>query len=341
MNLSLLSLSLLLSTSQGFQPAGRQFTTTPSRQLLHASPQSDVSSADNSSTRRRNFLISGVSSMIGFSAFVQSAAAGIDVTGLRVDGGGAGGNPSIANQLKAYDGSGSARVREIQATSGPEVSIRKPVSTVAVEKENLRDPKATWAYRANPGIGPKLTTSGLLKNLYRYNDQVVAPEGSKRFALNIQFEFPSDWLQLDRNIGGIQYVDQRNGDKLYVFRAPLPEGTSLDTVSKSVVGDLIFDPNGSLIKTGQTVEEYKVASAQVLSQCPNSLCATRRRFKIKYATVTGNGLSVERRGLVDAYQVENDIYMLMTSSNAVKFDKKDSLERETVENIVASFQVDA
>lgn len=80
-----------------------------------------------------------------------------------------------------------------------------------------------------------------------------------------------------------------------------------------------------------------MVNGQTLVECPDGSCSTRRRFKIKYATVTGNGLRVERRGLVDAYQVENDIYMLMTSSNAVKFEQKESRERETVENIVASF----
>jgi hypothetical protein len=147
-------------------------------------------------------------------------------------------------------------------------------------------------------------------------------------------------LQLDKYDGGFQYVDQRNGDKLYVLMAALPQDTSLENLPKSVIGDLIFDPQGSVVKTGQTVEDYKVSSAQILSQCPDNLCATRRRFKLKYATVTGNGLRVERRALVDAYQVENDIYMLMTSSNAIKFEQKESQERETVENIVASFQLD-
>lgn len=85
----------------------------------------------------------------------------------------------------------------------------------------------------------------------------------------------------------------------------------------------------------------QVTSAQTVSECPNQMCATRRRFRVKYATVTGNGLRVERRALVEAFEVDNEIYMLMTSSNAVKFEQKDSRERETVENIVASFQIDA
>ena len=105
---------------------------------------------------------------------------------------------------------------------------------------------AQWAYRANPGFKPSLTRAGAFGNLYHYSDMVQAPLGSKRRAIGVQFEFPSDWLQLDRTIGGIQYVDQRNGDKLYVFRAPLPTDTTLETISKATIGDYIFDSNGSL-----------------------------------------------------------------------------------------------
>ena len=64
--------------------------------------------------------------------------------------------------------------------------------------------------------------------------------------------------------------------------------------------------------------------------------ASRRRVLLKFATVIGNGLRVERRGLVDAFQVDNDVYMLVTSSNANKFEAKGK-ERDTVEAIVNSF----
>lgn len=293
------------------------------------------------------------------SSLPQQAWAGIDVSGLPVEGGrgnDSGGNPNLVNQLKAYDGSASTRVREVQqvmketstSTSLPSSSTTTTTTTTTrstntntVQGNTNQAPIATWAYRANPGFTPNLTRVGVLGNLFRYTDMVQAPTGSKRKAIGIQFEFPADWLQLDRSIGGIQYVDQRNGDKLYVFRVPLPEGMTLQTISKTIMGDAIFDPQGSLAKSGQTIEEYKVTRATTLSECPNQMCSTRRRFQIKYVTVTGNGLRVERRALVDAYQVDDtDIYMLMTSSNAVKFEQKDSLERETVEKIVASFQLD-
>jgi len=276
----------------------------------------------------------------------SAAWAGIDVSGLPREGGG-GGNSALATQLKAYDGSGATRVREIQAlqstSSSPSVGSKdRELTTVAttVTNDDSREPMATWAYRANPGFQPSLTRTGPFGNLYRLNDIVEGPSKKGRRSIGIQFEFPNDWLQLDRNIGGIQYVDQRNGDKLYVLRAPLPADTTLETLSKTTLGEYIFHPKGSLVKSGQNIEDYKVSSSQILSICPDQMCATRLRFKIKYATVTGNGLRVERRALVDAYQIDQDIYMLMTSSNAVKFDQKDSLERETVENIVNSFQID-
>lgn len=60
------------------------------------------------SVKRRSFL--GALSFLFATTHPQSALAGIDVTGLQVEGG-KGGNSAIASQLKAYDGSGSSRVQ--------------------------------------------------------------------------------------------------------------------------------------------------------------------------------------------------------------------------------------
>jgi len=200
---------------------------------------------------------------------------------------------------------------------------------------------ATWLYRSNPASSPRLSRSGAFKNLFRCDDQVVGPNGSSS-SVSITFEFPSDWLQLDRFLGGISYVDQRNGDRLYVLKTKLPEGERLATVPKAALGTSIFDPKGTIVKSqGVEIDEYKVTSAQTLNECPDNFCSTHKRFKIKYSTVTGNGLRVERRALVDAYEMNDkgDVYMLMTSSNAVKFEAKDSSERQTVEAIVNSFRI--
>jgi hypothetical protein len=87
------------------------------------------------------------------------------------------------------------------------------------------------------------------------------------------------------------------------------------------------------------VEEYKVQSSQMLNVSEEgSKDLSRRRLKVRYTTLTGNNFSVERKGLVDAYEAGGMIYMLMTGSNAILFDKK-GRERETVDYIADSFRV--
>lgn len=285
------------------------------------------------SAGRRSFLALVPAAVLSLAP--QPSLAGIDVSGLQVDG--RGGSSTIANQLKGYDGSGSARVKELKSIQEPTVA-RAPsaVSTPSNTNDDVVG-VATWAYRSS-GFGPRISRISPLFS--SYEDTVDAPKQSKRRALPVSFNFPSDWLALDKISGGIQYVDQRNGDKLYVLRVKLPEGEDLATIPKAWFGKAIFDPQGSIVKSGTTIDDFRVSASTIVAQCPNNLCATRRRLTIKYATVTGNGLRVERRALVDAIQVENDVYMLMTSSNAVKFDAK-GRERDTVDKIVESFFVEA
>ncbi|GAX11586.1 hypothetical protein FisN_1Lh051 [Fistulifera solaris] len=289
---------------------------------------------------RRNF-VSAAFLLIPITT-AQSASAGIDVSGLRTDGGG--GNPTLKEQLKAYDGSAASRANQLKeitsstASSQPSFVPGNNRPSPAVEEQGTI---ASWAYRAAPGLTPRLTRTGPLGNLFHCDDQVVAPSNQQQRSLSISFEFPSDWLQLDKFLGGITYVDQRNGDRLYVLRTKLPDGERLATINKKFMGSSLFDPQGVIVKSqGVEVDEYKVTSSKVLTECPNDMCATRRRFQIKYYTVTGNGLRVERRALVDAYEVTptGDVYMMMTSTNAVKFEAG-GIERETAEAIVNSFRI--
>jgi hypothetical protein len=303
-----------------------------------------IKSADN----RRTFLAATGSLVSSFAVVMsspQSASAGIDVSGLRVDGGGVsgGGNSILKEQLKDFDGSASARVNQIKEIS-PSSSTASRTSTasnipLAVEEE-IDSKITTWLYRTNPTMSPRLSRAGSLRNLFRCDDQVAGPNGSG--SVGISFEFPSDWLQLDKFLGGISYVDQRDGARLYVLKTKLPDGERLSTIPKLFFGESIFDSKGTIVKSqGIEIDEYKVSSATTISECPENSCATHKRYKIKYSTVTGNGLRVERRALVDAYEMSTngDIYMMMTSSNAIKFENKDSPERQTVEAIVDSFRI--
>ena len=201
---------------------------------------------------------------------------------------------------------------------------------------------AIYAYRS--GGLPSLRPIGLTKLTTRYEGYVEAPKGYAKSGIPVSFEFPSDWLQLDKLGGGIQYVDQRNGDKLYVLKATLPADTDLKTAAKGWFADVILSPEGDVARSGVVAEGGRISRSQMIIDCTAedapSPCSGRRRMILKYDTVTGSGVqTVERRGLIDAYQIENDVYMMVTSSNAVKFEQKGSRERETVENICQSFKV--
>ena len=71
-----------------------------------------------------------------------------------------------------------------------------------------------------------------------------------------------------------------------------------------------------------------------------ALQTPRKRVVLKYSTVTSNGLEVERRGLLDCYEIQGMAYMLLVGQNAVLY-KKEGAERATAENIVNSFRVES
>lgn len=286
-------------------------------------------------TGRRTFmktLTASAGAMLSTLVAAESASAAIDVSGLQQETGG--GNSVIASQLKSYDGSAAARVDEIRSIQAQlAISSTSITPASAVETGSA----ATYAYRS--GGLPTLRRLGL-GLLNRYEGYVMPPPDSNMRQIPISFDFPSDWLMIDKIGGGINYVDQRNGDKLYVLRAPLPAGETLATVPKSFFTESIFDPRGDIARSGTVVESARATRSQLLEDCDGGkICSPHRRILVKYDTVTGNGVqTVERRGLIDAYEVGGYAYMLMTSSNAVKFDAKGP-ERETAEAIVDSFRL--
>jgi hypothetical protein len=315
---------------------------------------------DSSPQGRRSFLWQTTTATATAAALVagfpRTASAGIDLTSLGGSSGSAGSNSILQEQLKAYDGSGSARVNQIKASTTPTSTLSSPSSSSssAVSSKTrgptIPDTVATTAFRYT--LNSARTSSASLLTT-RYQDRLASVTGK---AVPVEFEFPTDWLQLDRALGGIQYVDQRNGDKLYVFRVSLPAAPaatdtaadtpapppppppSLETVSKRFFGQAIFDPRGSFVQGGNDgVSDYKVKSSKVTATQSEGV-TPRRRLGIQYTVVTGNGYSVERRALVDAYQVGTEVFMIMTSSNAVKFEAK-GRERDTVEAIVDSFRI--
>ena len=112
-------------------------------------------------------------------------------------------------------------------------------------------------------LSPTITPLGILGGLSQYDDQIsLTKTGTKALSLNVQFEFPSQWAQLQRQ-NSITLVDQSTGLKMYVLKAPLPEGTTLATVPKAWFGESVFSPEGAIVTSGTVIEDYKVSSSKV------------------------------------------------------------------------------
>jgi hypothetical protein len=301
--------------------------------------------------RRQMVMIAASTTLAGLvlAAFPPVAQGGIDVSGLPVVAGGGGGvasspNSDLANQLRQSqynDGSAARRVQDMRTDSTPPPP-KNPAGGLANNNTIRRNDSppvgvATWALRATEPVFGKLNFGVTT----RYQGRIVGPPSTPS-SISVNFDFPADWLQLDRANGCIQFVDQRNGDKLYLLRVTLPAETSLATASKRFFAEALFDPAGSLVRSGGlTVEDARVSKDISSAECRDAtVCG--RRLMLKFVSVTGNGLRVERRGLLQAYPVpgdSNDVYMMLTSSNAVKFEKG-GIERDTVENIINSFRIE-
>mmetsp|Transcript_30571 Transcript_30571/g.63990 ORF Transcript_30571/g.63990 Transcript_30571/m.63990 type:complete len:301 (+) Transcript_30571:164-1066(+) len=291
---------------------------------------------NNNNDSRRQFLSKAALSIPLLVSL--PANAGIDVSGLRVEGGPPS-NSVIASQLKGVSssdsGTAASRLREINQSTTSAAEQRRAAEVTAGQRPVLsREELGNAAVYARVSGASSVQSFGLSKLNSHYNGYVESPSGK---LLPIQFDLPTDWLQLDRVNGGIQYVDQRNGNKLYVLKAPLPPGTDLATVPKSFFDEAVFDEKSDLIRFGTVVGAHKTTKSS-MTQEDAKAAYLHRRLQLNYETLAGNGVqTIERRGLVDAYEIEGYAYMMLASGNAIKFDKKDSPERGTIDMIVDSF----
>lgn len=172
----------------------------------------------------------------------------------------------------------------------------------------------------------------------RYEDQLSTPKGSKALSLTVHFDFPQQFAQLGRALGGIQFIDGNTGLKVYILRANLPTDTPLAEVPKKWVGESVFNTAGTIAKEGVEIDAYKVTSATEV-EAPEGAAAKRRRFALKYTVITpANQRATDRRGFADVYEVEGVAYILFTSAGATKWEGG---EKDRCERIAESFYISA
>jgi len=242
--------------------------------------------------------------------------------------------PAHAATIPAYRGRVAASLPAARSTALSRRSALMAAAAATLASSSIAEAAqpATSAQRFS--IEPRLTPLPPLGALARYEDQLSTPKGSKRLSVRVQFDFPTQWTPLDKS-NGITYVDGATGLKTYILKAALPEGSTLSDVPKAWFGDAIFDPQGTIARGGTAIEEYKVSSSKLTDAPEDAAGPSRRRLGLKYAVVTpANQRVVERRAVVDAYEVDGVAYMLMASATGTKWE---SSEKERCERTADSF----
>jgi len=258
--LTALIATLLTPSTQCFAPKSVGRSTNTCTRVTNESKLQGKHNPDEETNGRRTFLTKTVGTLATIGATTLSpltASAGIDLSGLSPTTTTPPKTGTIADQLRAYDTSPTQRAPPPERPSTP--TIPPPTVPAGVATSVTRTSTA-----------PPFLRRAQLGTMSRLEDTLQAPSGSKLRTLSVSFEFPSDWLQLDRVLGGVEFVDQRNGDKLYVLRAELPEGKTLETVEKGWFGEAIFDPRGTIAK-GLEIDGYRMVDSRVSSSvgaCP-------------------------------------------------------------------------
>lgn len=147
-------------------------------------------------------------------------------------------------------------------------------------------------------------------------DTARAADGS---AASISFSFPEAWILA----GGpnLDVRDVKTSDSAFVLAAPLPRGMSLERLKDDFFLDVLFDPQGKYGAYGQ-VDDRQVTSSKLV---PLTLTTGGqqgyRRIALKYAPLSYNQNTVERRALISATAVGGTVYMLVAGSLATRYKK--------------------
>ena len=167
----------------------------------------------------------------------------------------------------------------------------------------------TGVTRANPDASPVFKSGQIL-------DELVSANGG---AVTLGFTFPTDWT-----VAGGPNLDARDvkaGDSAFVIVAEMPAGRKFEDLPDKFFEEMLYDPAGKYGSYG-TVEDRKVVSctlAQVTN--PNGAQQSYRRLALKFAPLTYNGNTVERRSLVSATEVGGSVFLLAAGSLATRYKK--------------------
>jgi len=153
-------------------------------------------------------------------------------------------------------------------------------------------------------------------------DEMRTADGA---AAQISFSFPEAWTLA----GGpnLDVRDVRTSDSAFLLAAPLPSGASFESLTNDYFLDVLFAPEGKYGSYG-VVEDRKVLASDVeVLTTPSGAKTLYRRISLRFAPLTYNGNTVERRALLSATHVGGTVFLLATGCLATRYK---SLQTELV-----------
>jgi hypothetical protein len=130
--------------------------------------------------------------------------------------------------------------------------------------------------------------------------------------------------QTNRTLAGGPNLDVRNvreSDSAFVLAKSLPARTNFDALPDSFFLDVIFDPAGKYGQYG-SVEERSVVKSQLTElTLPSGGKQSYRRMSLKFAPLSYNMNTVERRALVSTTAVGGTVFILVAGSLATRYKK--------------------
>ena len=158
-------------------------------------------------------------------------------------------------------------------------------------------------------------------------DQLKNADGS---ATDVTFTFPERGWVFSRGPN----LDVRNvqtSDSAFLLVA---KGKNVDTLKKKFFTDVLFDPAGKYGAYG-TVDDFSVTKSEMLTRkSPSGKEQAYRRLSIKFAALTYNQNTLERRAEMMATEVGGSIYMLCAGCQARNY----KASAKDLDEIVDSFR---
>lgn len=150
-------------------------------------------------------------------------------------------------------------------------------------------------------------------------DSVRSADGA---AVDISFNFPEPWI-LAGEVGGrvpnLDVRDVKTADSAFLLAAPLPAGTSFERLSDAWFLDVIFASDGKYGAYGKVDDRRVVSSSLMPLSLPSGGEQTYRRLDLKFAPLSYNMNTVERRALISSTAVGKSAFILVAGCLAPRF----------------------